>query len=158
MNAWADLDLTAIVEQVARVVWDQQKPPEIAWDRVNDITRHSAREAVLPFVVATRDALAGDVEAMLDRAHADGERAAIAERDRLAAEVETLRRDAEGIRRAWREDKVALDRVRSLLFRRYTGSPGGEDTPEHVREIDALADLYDDRLAADLRAALEVEP
>ncbi len=47
-----------------------------------------------------------------------------------------------------------LRRVEALMFRHYTGSPGFEKTPEHVREIDALADLYDDELAADLRAAL----
>lgn len=76
MSAWTDVDLTDVVEQVAATVWDQQKPPEIAWDRVNDITRHNAREAVLPFVAATRDALAPDVQATIAQAQAEALREA----------------------------------------------------------------------------------
>lgn len=51
--------------------------------------------------------------------------------------------------------EATVARVKALLFRHYTGSPGFDATPDDVREIDALADLYDDDLARDLRAVLE---
>jgi hypothetical protein len=50
---------------------------------------------------------------------------------------------------------ATVGRVRALLFRHYTGSPAYEQTPAHITELDAIADLYDDRLAGDLRAALD---
>lgn len=80
----------------------------------------------------------------------------------LRSTGECVHREAGELCPSWRERAEAAEakvaRVTELLFRHYTGSPGFEKTPEYVLEVDALADLYDDELAADLLAALGGRP
>lgn len=53
--------------------------------------------------------------------------------------------------------ELRLERIRGLLLRHYTGSPAFEKTPPHITELDALADLYDEDVARELRELLTAD-
>lgn len=71
--------------------------------------------------------------------------------------VELVQTALELGRTAAADAELRLARIRSLLLRHYTGSPAFEKTPLHITELDALADLYDEEVARELRELLATD-